>query len=66
MQRRWYRVNEVSEYLSIPPKSVYSLISKGIIPHTRIKGLGIRIDLPKLDELLEKHSIDSILNQLDR
>lgn len=66
MQRRWFKAQEVGEYLGLPAKSVYSLCSKGILPHTKIKGVGLRIDLQKVDELLERNEFQTILDQLER
>jgi len=66
MERRWFRADEISSYLSLNVKTVYDLCSRGVFPHTKLKGVGLRIDLPKLDELLEQHSIESIMKQLEQ
>jgi len=50
--RRWISPKETSEYLSIHLQTVYSLISRGIIPATRI-GRSVRVDLKALEEALE-------------
>jgi len=66
VERRWYRAPEIAAYLSLSPKTVYDLCSKGILPHMKLKGIGLRIDQKKLDELLERHSLESIITQLEQ
>lgn len=66
MERRWLRVKEAAEYLGISVKGLYDLCSRGLIPHTRLRGVGIRVDLKKLDELLEASEIKTVQEQLQR
>jgi excisionase family DNA binding protein len=60
IERRWFKISEIAEYLNLHPQSVYELWGKGIIPGTKIKGIGVRLDKKKLDELLEENSLDAL------
>lgn len=62
--RRWLRVREAAAYIGVSVKGLYDLCSRGLIPHTRLKGVGIRIDIRKLDELLEANEIRTVQEQL--
>jgi len=64
MERRWLKVREAAQYLGINPKTLYDLLGKGEITHVRRKGIGIRVDKTKLDELMESSEIPSIQDQL--
>jgi len=66
IQRRWLKVSEAAAYIGMSVKGLYDLCSRGLIPHTRLKGVGIRIDLRKLDELLEASEIQTVQEQLSR
>jgi len=65
-RRRWFKAPEIAEYLGLAPKTIYSLCSKGILPHSKTSGVGLRIDLQKVDELIERHEFRSIIDQLER
>jgi len=58
MERRWISVRECSSYLSIHEKSVYRLIDHGEIPASKVGG-SIRVDLKKLEEMLEEREAES-------
>lgn len=64
MERRWLKVREAAQYLGMNPKTLYDLIAKGEIVHSRprIKGvrIGIRLDVKKLDEILENAEIQTL------
>ena len=66
MERRWLKVTEGAHYLSIHPKSLYALLSKGEIAHSRRAGIGIRISRTTLDAFLEEAEVRSIKEQLSR
>ena len=66
MERRWISVRAASEYLSIHPKSLYSLISKGEIAYSRRAGIGIRIHRDTLDAYLREGEVRSVEEQLKR
>jgi len=51
LKKEFLSINELSEYIGIKPKTLYSWVAKGVIPHYRILGL-IRF---------EKHEIDNWL-----
>lgn len=53
MEKRWMKIKEVAEYLSIHPQTVYQMLSAHQIPGLKIKGAGWRIDRRKLDEFIE-------------
>jgi excisionase family DNA binding protein len=52
LERRWVSVRTVSEYLGIHEITARRLIDRGVIPATKIGG-SIRVDMKKLDEILE-------------
>ncbi len=52
MTRRFISPAEAGEYLSIKPKTIYSLAARGLLPCVRF-GRQLRIDLRRLDELAE-------------
>lgn len=64
MERRWYRAGEIAEYLNLSEKTIYLLCSRGVLPSSKIKGIGLRIDIRKVDDLLERYSFESILEQI--
>lgn len=66
MERRWYRAPEIAAYLSLSPKTVYDLCSRGLLPCVKFKGIGLRIDKVKLDQMLEAEEITPIQEQLER
>ena len=37
--KHFLSIKELSEYIGIKPKTLYSWVSKGVIPHYRIMGL---------------------------
>ena len=65
MERRWLKVTEAAHYLSIHPKSLYALLSKGEIAYSRRAGIGIRISRTTLDAFLEEAEVRSIKQQLE-
>ena len=66
MERRWYTAKEIGVYLCLSHKTVYGLCSRGILPCVKKKGIGLRIDKAKLDELLEAEEITTIQEQLGK
>ena len=57
IERRWLKVSETAEYLGMNAKSVYRSCSARLIPHCKIRGVGIRIDKHELDQLLERRGV---------
>jgi excisionase family DNA binding protein len=53
--RRWLRVSEAGRYLSLHSKTVYDLISRGLLPCAKVGG-SLRVDREKLDLDLERQS----------
>ena len=45
-------INDLSKYLGIKPKTLYSWVAKGILPHYRIGGL-IRCKRKDVDQWVE-------------
>ena len=66
IQRMWLSVRESANFLGINKKSMYSLISKGEISHSRRSGVGIRVHVDKLDEFMREGEVKSIKKQLER
>jgi len=52
MERRWITANEAAIYLCLHVKTIYSKISRGEIPASKIGG-SVRIDKKRLDQLME-------------
>jgi len=52
MERRFYSCREIAIYLGTCEKSIRRLIDRGELPSVRI-GRSVRIDMKKLDEILE-------------
>ena len=50
--RRYVNINEVSEYMSIPVKSLYELASQGRIPSIKY-GRRVLFDLQDIDKMME-------------
>ena len=65
VDRRWLSCKEVGEYLNLNYKTIFDLVYRGMIPATKIGG-SVRIDKKKLDEILEKNSTVSVVDQLKK
>jgi len=52
LRRRWVSVKDASEYLSLNPKTLYSLAARGLLPPGAVLKLGrsIRINLSAIEE----------------
>ncbi len=50
--KRYVNINEVSEYMSIPVKSLYELASQGRIPSIKY-GRRVLFDLQDIDKMME-------------
>ena len=50
--KRYVYINEVSEYMSIPVKSLYELASQGRIPSIKY-GRRVLFDLQDIDKMME-------------
>jgi hypothetical protein len=57
LERRWLKVSETARYLGMNVKSVYRSCSARLIPHCKIRGVGIRVDKHALDLLLERRGV---------
>lgn len=66
MEKGWLKVKEAATVIGISYKSLYSLLARGEIRHTRKKGLGIRIHRDWLDEWLREGEVVPIREQLER
>lgn len=55
MERRFFSCRDVAEFLGFSEKTVRRMIDRKEIPSTRI-GRSIRIDLRKLENILESKS----------
>jgi len=51
-RRKWVSVKDASEYLSLNPKTLYSLAARGLLPPGAVLKLGrsIRINLSAIEE----------------
>ncbi len=50
--KRYVNINEVSEYTSLPVKSLYELASQGRIPSIKL-GKRVLFDLQDIDKMME-------------
>ena len=50
--KRYVNINEVSEYMSIPVKSLYELASQGRMPSIKL-GRRVLFDLQDIDKMME-------------
>jgi len=57
IERRWLKVKEVAEYLSVHEKSLYRAFRRREVPYTKAPGIGVRIDKLGLDTMLERMGI---------
>jgi excisionase family DNA binding protein len=51
--KRYVNINEVSEYMSLPVKSLYELASQGRIPLSIKLGSRVLFDLQDIDKMME-------------
>ena len=51
LRRRWVSVKDASEYLSLNPKTLYSLAARGLLPPGAVLKLGrtVRIDISAIE-----------------
>jgi excisionase family DNA binding protein len=64
MEKCWLRVSEAASYISINHKSMYALLARGEIPHSRRTGVGIRVHIDRLDEFLREGEVASVEQQI--
>ncbi|MFC1599234.1 helix-turn-helix domain-containing protein [Candidatus Omnitrophota bacterium] len=57
MQRRYLGIKELSEYLGVKTRTVYSWISEQKIPYVKVGRL-VRFELRKIDEWLDNNSVE--------
>jgi len=57
-------IKELSEYIGIKPKTLYSWVSKGVIPHYRLMGL-VRFNRKEIDKWLNSchKSSENLINK---
>ena len=51
-KKRYVNINEVSEYMSLPVKSLYELASQGRMPSIKL-GSRVLFDLQDIDKMME-------------
>jgi len=52
INQRWLKVSEAAKYCGSAPRSIRRACAAGIIPWTKVPGIGVRIDRVRLDEIL--------------
>jgi excisionase family DNA binding protein len=57
LERRWLRVVEVAERLGCHPVTIRKAIARGQLPYVRKGGIGIRIDWPAFEKMLETEEV---------
>lgn len=55
--KEFLSINELSEYIGIKPKTLYSWVSKGVLPHYRIEGL-IRFKKKEIDQKMNSCKVE--------
>ncbi len=61
----WITVKQAAIILSIKEKTLYSLVTQGRIPHSRI-GKMVRFDKDELDTWMRSKKVGSIKAQVDK
>ncbi len=61
----WITVKEAAEFLSIKEKTLYYLVTHGLIPHYRI-GKMVRFNKEELDTWMKSKKAGSIKTQVDK
>lgn len=64
-EKRWLKAEEAAAYLGKAKGTVYNLISQGLLPYSKRKGIGLRIDRKRIDEMLEEAEVLPIAEQLE-
>ena len=57
LKKEFLSINELSEYLGIKTKTLYSWVSKGILPHYRIEGL-IRFKKQEINQKMNSCKVE--------
>jgi excisionase family DNA binding protein len=52
LKKEFLSIKDLSEYLGIKPKTLYSWVSKGVLPHYRMQGV-IRFKRKDIDKWIE-------------
>ena len=61
----WLCVKELSDYLKVKEKTLYSLVSRGVIPHYRIGKL-VRFRQDEIDDWMEAKRVKPLKKQVDK
>jgi excisionase family DNA binding protein len=61
----WFDIKELSAYLKIKEKTLYSFVSKGLIPHYRIAKL-VRFRKDEIDLWMETKRAKSTKSSVDK
>ena len=56
-QKRWFRNNELKEYLNLSTSSIQNLKNSGELPYSKIKGT-VFYDIREINKLMDKNKID--------
>jgi hypothetical protein len=54
IQRRWLKPKEVAKILDCHLQSIYSGLLSGDLPGAKIKGVGWRVDIKAINEMMER------------
>jgi predicted site-specific integrase-resolvase len=57
VEKRWLKIKEASSVYGIHPVTLYKLCQAKKIPCVKMKGLGLRVDALKFEQLLQKLSV---------
>ena len=55
MEKRYFTVAEISQYLGFKPSAIRCWVRKGSIPFNKLNG-GIRFDIEKIERWISKQS----------
>ena len=59
MEKRYYKIDEISTYLGFSPNTIRKWIRFGKIPHCRLNG-GIRFDVREIDRWVDRKKTKGI------
>jgi excisionase family DNA binding protein len=57
MEKKFFNVEEIAEYLGVKKGTIYSWVHQGKIPHTKMNG-SVRFAIKKIDEWTGNNTIE--------
>lgn len=57
MAKKYMSVEELADYLSLTPMSIYKRVSRGEIPYIRVSRSCLRFDIDVIDEWMKSKEV---------